>query len=115
MKKQPSTNEISTIIIDEGKYKTFLTKKYINRKVWKINDPSMIFSVIPGVVTKIFVAEGNKVEEGDKLLILEAMKMKNIITVPYSGVIKKIHVTEGQAIPKNQLLAELDIKIHKKD
>jgi biotin carboxyl carrier protein len=114
-KKQLNEENFKTICIDEGKYKTLLSKKYLNRKTWKINDPTLIVSVIPGTIFKVFVSEGDKVEEGDKLLILEAMKMKNIITIPYSGIIKKIHVSEGQSIPKNHLMAELEIKIHKKE
>lgn len=114
-KQQHNEDSYKTIIIDDDKYKTLLNKKYQNRKVWKVNDPSLIVSVIPGTVFKVLVSEGDKVEEGDKLLILEAMKMKNIITIPYSGIIKKIHVSEGQVIPKNQLMAELEIKIHKKE
>lgn len=111
-----SNNErIKTIVIDDEKYKTLLTKKYLQRKSWKPEDPSMVTSFIPGIVGKIFVSEGDKVEEGDKLIILEAMKMKNIITVPYSGFIKKLNVKEGQSIPKGYVIAELDIQIHEKE
>jgi|YNPMSStandDraft_2_1061718.scaffolds.fasta_scaffold03611_4 biotin carboxyl carrier protein len=106
-----SEERIKTFIIDEEKYKTLLTKKYLNRKPWKPTEPSHVTSFIPGVVTKVFVTEGQYVEENDKLIILEAMKMKNIITVPYSGIIKSIHVKEGQSIPKGHLIAEIDIQI----
>jgi len=63
------------------------------------------------VVSKIFVAEGDEINEGEKLLILDAMKMKNTIKVPYSGIVKKINVTEGQAIPKGFVMVELEIKM----
>lgn len=105
---------IKTIVIDDEKYKTLLTKKYLQRKPWKPEDPSLVTSFIPGVVGKVFVSEGDKVEEGDKLIVLEAMKMKNIISVPYSGFIKKLNVKEGQSIPKGYVIAELDIQIHEK-
>ncbi|NSW44816.1 MAG: acetyl-CoA carboxylase biotin carboxyl carrier protein subunit [Bacteroidales bacterium] len=106
---------VKTIVIDDGKYKTLLNKKYLKRKPYKAIDPSLITAIIPGVVGKIFVTEGDKVNEGDKLIILEAMKMKNIITVPYSGYIKKINVKEGDCIPKGHIIAELDIKVHSKE
>ncbi len=106
-----SENCIKTFVIDEEKYNTLLTKKYLNRKSWKPTDPSHITSFISGVVGKIFVSEGQFVEENDKLMILEAMKMKNIITVPYSGVIKAIYVKEGQSIPKGYFIAEIDIQL----
>lgn len=114
IKDTPTNEYIKTIVIDEVKYKTLLNKKYSTRKPWKPAEPSLVISIIPGTVGKIFVSEGDKVEEGDKLLILEAMKMKNIITVPYSGFIKKINVKEGQVIPKGMLMAELEIKLHNK-
>lgn len=112
-KKENKTNELfKTLVIDEGKYKTLFNKKYANHKPWKAVDPSLITAIIPGTVSKIFVSERDNVKEGDKLIILEAMKMKNIITIPYSGIIKKINVKEGQSIPKGYLIAELEIKLH---
>ncbi|MGQ9846122.1 MAG: biotin/lipoyl-containing protein [Bacteroidales bacterium] len=111
-KENKTNNPFKTLIIDEGKYKTLFNKKYANRKPWKAQDPSHINAFIPGTVSKVFVAEGDIVTEGDKLIILEAMKMKNIITIPYSGIIKKINVKEGQSIPKGYLIAEIEIKIH---
>jgi len=108
-------DSIKTIVIDDGKYKTLLNKKYLERKSYKPVDPSLVTAIIPGVVGKIFVSQGDKVEEGDKLIILEAMKMKNIITVPYSGFIKKINVKEGDCIAKGHIIAELDIKVHSKE
>jgi len=104
---------LKTLVIDDEKYNTLLTKKFLARKTWKAIDPSQITSFIPGVIGKIFVNEGDFVEEGGKLLILEAMKMKNIISSPYSGIITKIHVKEGQSVPKGFLLAEIDIKLQK--
>lgn len=110
-KESLSEDRIKTFVVDEEKYKTLFTKKHLNRKPWKPVDPSQVNTYIPGVVGKIFVNEGQFVEEGDKLIILEAMKMKNIITVPYSGIVKAIHVKEGQSIPKGSLIAEIDIQL----
>jgi pyruvate carboxylase len=112
-KKQESLEDkLKTIIIDDGKYKTLLTKKYLNKKKWQPSDPSLVTSFIPGIVGKVFVTEGQFVEEGSKLIILEAMKMKNFITAPYSGIIKKVNVKEGQSIPKDYVIVELDIKLN---
>ncbi len=52
--------------------------------------------------------EGQKVKEGTKLLILEAMKMKNIVVAPVTGTIKTIYVKEGLHVPKQELLIELE-------
>ena len=47
-------------------------------------------------------------KEGQLLLILQAMKMDNKITAPFSGKIKKINVTEGAKIPKGELMIEME-------
>jgi biotin carboxyl carrier protein len=51
--------------------------------------------------------KGDEVKEGDIIMYLEAMKMKNIIKAPFDGVIKKIYVEEGKIVAKNELLVEL--------
>ena len=55
-------------------------------------------SVMPGVVVEIRVAEGDQVEEGQALLILEAMKMQNEMGAPTAGTVTKIHIAEGDAV-----------------
>lgn len=59
---------------------------------------------MPGLVLSILVKEGDTVAKGDSLLVLEAMKMENIIKSPTEGVIKKIHALKGNAVEKSQLL-----------
>ena len=90
------------------KYKTLLTKKYENRKVWVDPNPFEIQSIIPGTILKIFVKEGDVVKEGAPLLILEAMKMQNRIEMPFTARIKKINVEIGVRIPKDSLMIELE-------
>ncbi len=63
-----------------------------------------IKSPMPGLVLEIDVAEGQKVNKGHTLLILEAMKMENILKADHDMVIKKIHITKGEAVSKNQVL-----------
>ena len=103
-----TNKKFKTINIDGTKYKTLLTKKFENRTKWEVPDDHMVKSQIPGTIVKISVKDGDKVKAGDKMLILEAMKMKNQILVPFDGVIKKIHVTLGQKVSKNILLAEME-------
>lgn len=62
---------------------------------------------MPGLVVNILVAEGDTIAKGDALLVLEAMKMENIIKSPGEGVIKKININKGQAVEKNQILIEI--------
>lgn len=63
---------------------------------------------MPGLVLDVTVQEGQEVLEGDRLLILEAMKMENSITVHASARIKKVLVKKGQPVDKNQILVELE-------
>ncbi|MEI7504478.1 MAG: acetyl-CoA carboxylase biotin carboxyl carrier protein subunit [Paludibacter sp.] len=90
------------------KYKTLLTKKYLNRKVWVNASPYDIQSIIPGTILSIFVKEGDVVKEGAPLLILEAMKMQNRIEMPFTARIKKINVELGVRIPRETLMIELE-------
>ena len=61
---------------------------------------------MPGLVLKIMVEEGNEVKKGDNLLVLEAMKMENILKSTTDGIIKKIHVSQGDKIEKNTVLLQ---------
>ena len=56
---------------------------------------------IPGKVVTIDVSVSDRVEEGQVVLILEAMKMQNEITAPVSGVVESIHCSEGESIEAN--------------
>jgi biotin carboxyl carrier protein len=61
---------------------------------------------MPGLIINLKVSEGDNVKAGDQLLILEAMKMENILKSPGDGVIKKIKVKKGDSVEKNQILIE---------
>lgn len=61
---------------------------------------------MPGLILEINIEVGQEVKEDDSLLILEAMKMENIITSPRDGIIKSISAKKGDAVEKNQLLIE---------
>lgn len=63
---------------------------------------------IPGLILEINVTAGQEVQEGDNLLILEAMKMENTFHSPRAGVIKSIAVSKGDAVDKGQLLIEFE-------
>ncbi len=62
---------------------------------------------MPGLVLEIMVQQGQEIKAGDHLIILEAMKMENVIKAPADGSIKEIPVQVGQAVEKNQVLIQL--------
>lgn len=71
----------------------------------KINS---IKAPMPGLILDVQVKEGQNVKEDDTLLILEAMKMENVITSPRDGVIKSVDITKGGTVEKGHLLIEFE-------
>ncbi len=96
-----------TLTVEGTDYKTTVNKMYLNRKKWEKPDPRKVISYIPGTILEMFVKEGQEVEEGEVMLLLEAMKMCNKITAPFAGKIAKIHVEIGQKVPKGYLILEV--------
>ncbi|MFA5044443.1 MAG: acetyl-CoA carboxylase biotin carboxyl carrier protein subunit [Paludibacter sp.] len=105
---QTEKPEYADFAVTARQYKTLLTKKFLNRKVWVNPNPNVIQSIIPGTIISIFVKEGDVVTEGSPLLILEAMKMLNRIEMPFTARIKKINVELGVRIPRECLMIELE-------
>jgi len=62
---------------------------------------------MPGLVLDILVEVGQTINKGDNLLVLEAMKMENIIKASGTGIVKNIKVNKKDAVEKNQLLIEM--------
>jgi len=67
-----------------------------------------LIAEMPGKVIKVNTTEGSVVNEGDTLLILEAMKMENEIKAGINGVIKTVNVEEGQVLESGHLMIEID-------
>jgi biotin carboxyl carrier protein len=92
--------------IDNVKYKTLLTKKYLSRKPYVDVDDKKVTAFISGGIRKIYVKKGRSISVGDKLLVLEAMKMRNDIISPVDGIVKEILVKVGDNVSKGQVLLE---------
>ena len=107
-KKSHQEPPMETLEIGSALYTTRLTGKFKNRRNWERPNERVVTAVIPGTIQRIMVKEGDKVEAGFPMLILEAMKMRNEILAPLEGVIRRIHVKEGEHVPKSHLLVELD-------
>ena len=65
-------------------------------------------ATMPGQVLDILVAEGDAVEQGQILILLEAMKMELRIIAPDNGVIRRVHCGVGQVVERGQMLVELE-------
>ena len=71
------------------------------------NQAGEIHALIPGLVSQLFVKPDDKVEVGQKLLILEAMKMENEIDSPIAGVVEVIHIKSGDKVEKGELIMKI--------
>ena len=65
-----------------------------------------VVAPIPGVIDSIKVREGEEVKNGQELLILEAMKMKNAIRATRDGKIERVYVSVGDQVPHNHVLLD---------
>ena len=63
---------------------------------------------IPGQITQVMVSEGEEVELGQPLLVLEAMKMENEIRAPRSGRVKELKILPGQRVMLDDVLVDID-------
>jgi len=106
--EEPAGVQYDTLVTEEGEYKTLFCRTYLNRKQYKPLNIKLVISAIPGTIIKLYTAVKDSVEEGDVLLELDAMKMHNKILAPSSGIIKAIHVKEGERVPKNFVMVEFE-------
>ena len=67
-----------------------------------------ILSPMPGRVIKVLVAAGQAVVKGERMLVLEAMKMEQALLAPFDGVVAELKVNEGAQVPEGTLLARID-------
>ena len=63
---------------------------------------------MPGLVLRILTEEGRAIKQGDSLLVLEAMKMENVLKSMGDGIIKQLKVKAGDKVEKNQLLIVME-------
>lgn len=73
-----------------------------------LSGPEMIKTSMPGKVVKLLVEPGQVVEPGEGVIIIEAMKMENVIQCRNGGVIKAVHVEPGQALEGDVLMMEIE-------
>jgi len=70
-----------------------------------VTGDAIIKSPMPGIIIAVPVVEGQVVEKGDQIVILESMKMENELRAPRDGVVGRVHVQAGASVEKDQVLA----------
>ena len=84
--------------LQERAYRLLESSSSVQKKHTEIKAP------MPGLILKIKMSIGEKVEKGNSVMILEAMKMENDLKSPASGVIEQIFVKEGSPVEKGERL-----------
>jgi biotin carboxyl carrier protein len=96
-------NHLHTIEVKD-KFDLLLEKLGMNNgAASKVNN---VKAPMPGLIIDLKVKVGDQVKAGDQLLILEAMKMENILKSPGDGVVRTVKVKKGDTVEKNQVLIE---------
>ena len=103
-------NKTLTIAINGNKYTITAEDEFdlLLKKMGMANAatlaPAQLKAPMPGLIVEIKVKEGDEVKKGDSLLILEAMKMENILKAPADAVIKSIKAEKGKTVDKGEVL-----------
>lgn len=71
-------------------------------------DEGGLSATIPAVVVDVLVTEGDRVATGDKLILLESMKMVLPIVAPHAGTVRALHCAKGDAVAPGLALVDLD-------
>jgi biotin carboxyl carrier protein len=104
-----SINQIESLILPKSIPQS-LPRHVTDSRQTPSADPSVISSdagviaPMPGQIKSIFVREGDKVKAGQKLLIMEAMKLENKLPATKDGTVKKILVRDGDIVSQGQEL-----------
>ncbi|HZU22676.1 MAG TPA: biotin/lipoyl-containing protein [Terriglobales bacterium] len=78
------------------------------RTVAEAGGPKKILSPMPGKVIRLLAAEGDRVEAGAGVIVIEAMKMQNELKAPKQGVVKKLPSGVGSAVNAGDVLAIIE-------
>ena len=103
-----------TLEVNGNKYDVSIEDEYdmlvkkMGLSAFVVQKMTNVKAPMPGLVVDVLVQPGDTVEKGSQLLILEAMKMENVLKAEGEGVVKSIEVQKGAAVDKGQILIEME-------
>lgn len=106
--------KLATLRINGRKYKTQMKDEFdkllkdLGLEGLTVKKEVNIKSPMPGLVLDVMVQPGDTIKKGDQVLVLEAMKMENIIKSQADAVVKSVKIDTGVAVEKNQVLIEFE-------
>jgi len=107
-------NKTLTISVNGNEYQLKIEDEYdqlVKKMGLNINNAQKLTNIkapMPGLVLDILVEPGQEIQKGDQLLILEAMKMENVLKSEGEGIVKSIEIEKGAAVDKGQVLIEME-------
>lgn len=107
-------NKTITVNINGNKYELSIEDEYdllvkkMGLSIVTSQKLDNIKAPMPGLIIDVLVESGQEIEKGTPLLILEAMKMENVLKADGEGVVKSIEITKGQAVDKGQIMIEME-------
>lgn len=107
-------NNKFSFLVDGHYFETFVRSRLEEEaaKILNLNSQKSgkrnIFSPMPGLIVKLNKKVGDEIQADEPLILLEAMKMENVIKSPLTGKITEILIKEGSSVEKNQVLVVIN-------
>jgi len=114
IEKEDKQNKTYDVVINGNTYSIQIQDEYdllIEKMGLDINTDQKVTDIaapMPGLILDIMVKDGDSVEKGDPILILEAMKMENVIKAAGEGVVQKVIGMKGKAVDKGEIIIEME-------
>lgn len=103
--------QTKSVIIDGKPYEVIdsdLMEQNSSRKKSVSKEPTEVTPPMPAVVISVNVKEGDRVEKGDPVVVVSAMKMENTLSAPFSGTVTKINTKEGDKVMPGDILIDIE-------
>jgi len=98
------------LLINDTPYETEIPESSLRGLFKGMPDPLEVRAIIPGTIVEIKVRKGQRISDGQVLLVLEAMKMYNEIEAKIDGKVQEISVSPGDRVEKDQLMIRMSSK-----